>query len=56
MLINMFPLNYLKLWEEFICLKKAIMEYGKDRLERSPYNFEWNHNTLTYISNNTAER
>ena len=35
--------------------KTIIVRCSKDRLERSLYDFEQNHNTLTYIGHNAIE-
>ena len=36
--------------------KEITVGCDTNRLERSPYNFEWKHSITAYISNNTNER
>ena len=67
MLINMFQLKYANLWEVFIYLghltpdqivleKEIVVGCSTNRLKRSPYNFEWKHDTFAHISDNTIQR
>ena len=65
----MFPLKYVKPQEVFIYFKifghlrpdqitlerKLLWDIVKIDQERSPYDFKWNHNTLTCIGHNTIE-